>query len=81
MNFKKIPMDSKAGENYFGRFSQQLKTKGVVAFQAINDRLVLKLIDKAFANGAECMLKDRKLKAKKKEVAEIKTDWFRAQKD
>ena len=80
MNFKKIPIDSKAGENYFGHFSQQLKAKGGVAFQAII-RLVLKLIDKAFANGAECMLKDRKLKAKKKEVAEIKTDWFRAQKD
>ena len=80
MNFKKIPIDSKAGENYFRHFSQQLKAKGGVAFQAII-RLVLKLIDKAFANGAECMLKDRKLKAKKKEVAEIKTDLFRAQKD
>ena len=27
------------------------------------------------------MLKDKKLKAKQKEVAEIKTDWSRAQKD
>ena len=80
MNFKKIPIDSKAGENYFGHFSQQLKAKGGVAFQAII-RLVLKLIDKAFAKEAECMLKDKKLKAKQKEVAEIKTDWSRAQKD
>ena len=50
MNFKKIPVDSKAGENYFAHFSQQLKAKGGVAFQAISDRLVLKLINKAFAN-------------------------------
>ena len=81
MNFKKIPIDSKAGENYFGHFSQQLKAKGGVAFQAISDRLVLKLINKAFAKGAECMLKGKKLKAKQMEVAEIKTDWSRAQKD
>ena len=59
MNFKKIPIDSKAGENYFGHFSQQLKAKGGVAFQAISDRLVLKLINKAFAKGAECMLKSK----------------------
>ena len=69
MNFLKIPIDSKAGENYFG----QLKAKGGVAFQAII-RLVLKLIDKAFAKKAKCMLKDKKLKAKRKEIAEIKTD-------
>ena len=80
MNFKKIPIDSKAGENYFGHFSQQLKAKGGVAFQAII-RLVIKLIKKAFAKEAECMLKDKKLEAKQKEVAEIKTDWSRAQKD
>ena len=80
MNFEKIPIDSKAEDNYFGHFSQQLKAKGDVAFQAII-RLVLKLIDKAFAKRAKCMLKDKKLKAKQKEVAEIKTDWSRAQKD
>ena len=74
MNFKKIPIDSKAGENYFGHFSQQLKAKGGVAFQAISDRLVLKLTDKAFAKGAECMLKGKKLKAKQMEVTKIKTD-------
>ena len=56
MNFLKIPIDSKAGENYFG----QLKAKGGVAFQAISDRLVIKLTKKAFAKGAEC----KKLKAK-----------------
>ena len=81
MNLKKIPIDRKARENYFGHYSQQLKSKGGVAFQAVSDRLVLKLTDKAFAKGAECMLKDKKLKAKQKEVAEIKTDWSRAQKD
>ena len=53
MNFKKIPIDRKAGENYFGHFSQQLKAKGGVAFQAISDRLVLKLINKAFAKGVQ----------------------------
>ena len=60
MNFRKIPVDNKAGEKYFGHFSQQLKAKGGVAFQAISDRLVLKLTDKAFAKGAKCMLKDSK---------------------
>ena len=75
-------MDNKAGENYFGHFSQQLKAKGGAAFQAIKERLVLKLrADIAFAKGAECMLKGKKLKAKQMEVAEIKTDWSRAQKD
>ena len=53
-------MDNKAGENYFGHFSQQLKAKGGAAFQAIKERLVLKLrADIAFAKGAECMLKDK----------------------
>ena len=80
MNFEKIPIDSKAGDNYFGHFSQQLKAKGGVAFQAII-RLVLKLIDKAFAKEADCMLKYKKFKAKQKKVAEITTDWSRAQKN
>ena len=61
MYFKQIPVDNKAGENYFGHFSQQLKAKGGVAFQAISDRLVLKLTEKAFEKGAKCMLKDGKL--------------------
>ena len=79
---QKIPVDNKAGENYFGHFSQQLKAKGGAAFQAISDRLVLKLsADIAFAKGAECMLKDKELKAKQNEVTEIKADWSRAQKD
>ena len=81
MYFKQIPVDNKAGENYFGHFSQQLKAKGGVAFQAISDRLVLKWINKAFAKGAEYMLKGKELKAKQMEVAKIKTDWSRAQKD
>ena len=56
MNFKKILIDSKAGENYFGHFSQQLKAKRGVAFQAISDRLVLKLINKAFAQKCDAPL-------------------------
>ena len=52
MNFEKIPIDSKAGDNYFGHFSQQLKAKGGVAFQAISDRLVLKLTKKNICKGS-----------------------------
>ena len=51
--------------------SQQLKAKGGSAFQAICDRLLKSSADVAFAKGAECMLKDKKLKAKQKEVAKI----------
>ena len=65
-------MDNKAGENYFRHFSQQLKAKGGAAFQATSDRLVLRL--SAFAKGAECMLKEKALKAKQNEVAEIEAD-------
>ena len=75
-------MDNEARENYFGHFSRQLKAKGGAAFQAIKERLVLKLrADIAFAKGAECMLKDKELKAKQNEVTEIKANWTRAQKD
>ena len=35
-------MNKKAGENYFGHMSQQLRSKGGSAFNAISDRLVLK---------------------------------------
>ena len=79
---QRIPLDNKAGENYFGHFSQQLKAKGGSAFQAISDRLVLRSsADIAFAKGAECMLKDKELKSRQKEVAKIKVDYSRAQKD
>ena len=37
-----IPVDNKAGDNYFGHMFQQLKSKGESAFNAISDRLVLK---------------------------------------
>ena len=79
---RKIPVDNKAGENYFGHFSQQLKAKGGSAFQAISDRLVLKSsADIAFGKGAESMLKDKVLKSRQKDVAEIEADYSRAQKD
>ena len=39
---RSIPVDNKAGENYFGHMSQQLRSKGGSAFNAISDRLVLK---------------------------------------
>ena len=75
-------MDNKAGENYFGHFSQQLKAKGGSAFQAKSDRLVLKSsADIAFGKGAESMLKDKVLKSRQKDVAEIEADYSGAQKD
>ena len=65
-------MDNKVGENYFGHFSQQLRSKGGSAFQAISDRLVLKKsLDLAFGNEGVNMLKDKELKAKQKEVHQI----------
>ena len=75
-------MDNKAGKNYYGHFSQQLKTKGGSAFQAISDTMVLKSsADIAFGKGAESMLKDKVLKSRQKDVAEIEADYSRAQKD
>ena len=73
---QKIPVNNKAGENYCGHFSQQLKAKEGSAFEAISDRLVLKSsTDIAFAKGAECMLKDKELKSRQKEVAETEADY------
>ena len=44
-------MDKKVGENYFGYLSEQLRSKGGSAFQAISNRLVLKTSsDLAFGN-------------------------------
>ena len=64
-------MDNKVGENYFGHMSQQLKSKGGSAFNAISDRLVLKSsADLAFGRHAANMLKD-----KQREITQIETDW------
>ena len=71
-----IPIDNKAEKNYFGHFSEQLRTKGGSAFKAISDRLVLKSsADIAFAEGAEFMLKDKSLKKRKQEVDKIEAEW------
>ena len=71
-----IPVDNKAGENYFGHMSQQLKSKGGSAFNAISDRLVLKSsADLAFGRHAANMLKDKELKSKQREITQIETDW------
>ena len=71
-----------AGENYFGHMSQQLRSKGGSAFNAISDRLVLKSSsDLAFGKDAANMLKDKELKSKQQEIAKIEADWSRAQKD
>ena len=40
--FRSIPVDNKAGENYLGHMTQQVRSKGGSAFKAISDRLVLK---------------------------------------
>merc|ERR1711946_87292 len=54
---KTIPVDNKVGENYFGHLSQQLRSKGGSAFQAISDRLVLKTSsDLTFGNEGANML-------------------------
>ena len=74
-----IPVDNKVGENYFGQFTQQLRTKGGSAFKAITDRLILKSSsDLAFGEGAGAMLKDKELRSKKKEIDEIEADWSSA---
>ena len=66
---RSILVDNKVGENYFGHMSQQLKSKGGSAFNAINDRLVLKSsADLAFGRHAANMLKDKELKFKQQEI-------------
>ena len=61
-----IPVDNKAGENYFGHLSQQLRSKSGSAFTAISDRLVLKSSsDLAFGKHSANMLKDKELKSKR----------------
>ena len=79
---KTIPVDNKVGENYFGHLSQQLRSKGGSAFQAISDRLVLKTsLDLAFGNEGVNMLKDKELKAKQKEVHQIEAGFSKSQKE
>ena len=70
-----IHVDNKAGENYFGHMSQQLRSKGGSAFTAISDRLVLKSSsDLAFGRDAANMLKDKELKSKRQEINQIEAD-------
>ena len=77
-----IPIDNKVGENYFGQMTNQLRAKGGTAFKAISERLVLKSnADIAFADGAERMLRDKELKKKQKEVAQIDAEWSKGQHD
>ena len=62
--------------------TNQLRAKGGTAFKAISERLVLKSnADIAFAVGAERMLRDKELKKKQKEVAQIEAEWSKAQHD
>ena len=62
-----IPVDNKVGENYFGDMTVQLRKKGGSAFKAIGERLVLSSNpDLAFSEGADKMLANKELKAKKK---------------
>ena len=77
-----IPIDNKAGENYFGQMTAQLRQKGGSAFKAIGERLVLSSnSDLAFSEGSEKMLTDKELKSKKKQVEKIEAEWSKAQKD
>ena len=62
--------------------SQQHKSKGGSAFNAINDRLVLKSrAVLAFGRHAANMLKDKELKSKQQEITQIEADWSKALKD
>ena len=62
--------------------TQQVKSKGGSAFKAISDRLVVKSCsDFSFGKDAANMLKDKELKAKQQEIAQIKADWSRVQMD
>ena len=77
-----IPVDNKVGENYFGEMTVQLRAKGRSSFKAIGERLVLSSnSDLAFSEGAEKMLANKELKAKKKEIEKIEAEWSKAQKD
>ena len=77
-----IPVDNKVGENYFGEMTVQLRAKGGSSFKAIGERLVLSSnSDLAFSEGAEKMLANKELKAKKKEIEKIEAEWSKAQKD
>ena len=75
-------MDNKAGENYFGDMSQQLRNKGESASNSLSDRLVLKSSsDLAFEMDVANMLKDKELKSKQQEITKIEAGWSRVQKD
>ena len=77
-----IPVDNKVGENYFGEMTAQLRKKGGSAFKAIGERLVLSSIpDLAFSAGADKMLANKELKAKKKQIENDEAEWSQAQKD
>ena len=68
-----IPIDIKVGEYYFGHFSEQLREKGGSDFKVISDRLILKSsVDLEFADS---ILRDKELKAKRKEIEEIEAEW------
>ena len=68
-----IPIDIKVGEYYFGHFSEQLREKGGSDFKVISDRLILKSsVDLEFADS---VLRDKELKAKRKEIEEIEAEW------
>ena len=70
----------KVGENYFGYVSEQLRSKGGSAFQAISNRLVLKTSsDLVFGNEGANMLMNKKLNAKQKEVHQIEADFSKSQ--
>ena len=68
-----IPIDIKVGEYYFGHFSEQLKEKRGSDFKVISDRLILKSsVDLEFADS---VLRDKELKAKRKEIEKIEAEW------
>ena len=79
---RSIPVHNKAGENYFGHMSEQLRSKGGSAFKAISDGLVLKSSSNpAFRKDAVNMLKSKEMKSKQQEINKVEADWSSAQKE
>ena len=72
---EEIPVDNKAGENYFGQMAAQLQQKGGASFRAVGERLVLSSnADIAFSGGSEKMLVDKELKKQKQKVDKIEAE-------
>ena len=70
---EKIPVDNKAGENYFGQMTPQLRNKGGSSFKVVGEQLVLSSnADLAFSEGSEKMLVDKELKKQNSKLTRLR---------